>query len=164
MRRVPVAAIILVVVSGIYFQVGGSSNFANMVTSNPPGNIGLQKTSRQLTKVEPATDRSINFPVLVSQATRPGPPSKPHKVSLFWNPSAPISETEQDVISGYNVYRRTTVTATYVRINSSLVPDTSYVDDAVQAGETYVYETRSVNNLGIESAPSNQVRVTIPYP
>jgi len=164
MRRVPVAAIILVVISGIHFQVRGSSNFANIVTPNPAGNISLQKTNQQLTKIEPATDRSVNFPVLVSQATRPGPPSKPHKVSLSWNPSGPISETEQDAISGYNVYRRSPATATYIRINSSLISDTSYVDDAVQAGETYVYETRAVNDLGIESAPSNRVRVTIPYP
>ena len=71
--------------------------------------------------------------------------------------------TGQEIVSGYNVYRRDTSTASrYVRINSDLVSDTSYIDSAVRAGQTYYYQTTAVSSGGIESAPSNQVKVTIP--
>jgi hypothetical protein len=69
-----------------------------------------------------------------------------HSVSLFWNASAGVA--------GYNVYRSTSSTGTYVRINSSLDANTAYTDSSVLSGQTYYYEATAVNSSGQESARS----------
>jgi fibronectin type 3 domain-containing protein len=79
-----------------------------------------------------------------------------YTVSLSWNASTSPN------ISGYNVYRRTGGSGSYVKINSSLVGPTSYVDSSVADGQTYYYETTAVNSSGEESAPSTSVQAVIP--
>ena len=78
-----------------------------------------------------------------------------HSVSLSWKASA-------SAVRGYNVYRRDRSGVS--RINSAPVPGTSYVDKAVQPGETYYYMTKAVGSTGIESSPSNEIRVVVPSP
>jgi len=65
-------------------------------------------------------------------------------------------------VTGYNVYRSTTSGGTYTKINTSLVTGTSYTDATVVSGQTYFYETTSVDSSGVESPSSNAVQVTIP--
>jgi len=65
-------------------------------------------------------------------------------------------------VTGYNVYRNTSGTGSYTRINSSLDPDTTYTDVGVVGGTTYYYVTTAVNSSGLESGHSNQVRVAVP--
>ena len=81
------------------------------------------------------------------------PPVPPHRVTLSWNASTTAGAV-------YNVYRRGT--SGIVKLNSVPIAGTSYVDDTVQAGETYYYVAKAVK--GTESLPSNEVRVTIPSP
>jgi hypothetical protein len=69
-----------------------------------------------------------------------------HTVNLSWNASAGVA--------GYNVYRSTSSTGTYVRINSTLDANTAYTDSSVVSGQTYYYETTAVNSSGQESARS----------
>ena len=80
-----------------------------------------------------------------------------HEVDLSWD--APVSSP--DPVAGYNIYRATG-TGSLVLINSS--PDSAvvYVDSAVVSGATYSYVVKSVDSGGVESAPSNQITVTIP--
>jgi hypothetical protein len=98
------------------------------------------------------------------QAPHSGTQPKRHHVSLSWHAGPPTGASTEDLVNGYNVYRRDAMTANYVKINSDLVVDTDYVDDFVRPGETYQYETTAVNFRGIESGPSNRVTVEIPYP
>jgi hypothetical protein len=81
-----------------------------------------------------------------------------HNVSLNWT-----SSTSTDVV-GYNVYRGTIAGGPYTKINTSLNPTTAFVDNSVQAGQTYYYVTTAVDGTGLESGYSNQVKTTIPSP
>jgi hypothetical protein len=78
-----------------------------------------------------------------------------HQVSLSWAPPAnsPVP------VTGYNIYRATGTSSFHV-LNSSAT--TAYVDQTVSATTTYTYYVTSTDGAGTESAPSNQVTVTIP--
>lgn len=69
-----------------------------------------------------------------------------YSVNLWWNSST-------DVV-GYNVYRSTSASGTYSKINSTLDANTAYTDGSVAAGKTYYYAATSVNSSGQESARS----------
>jgi hypothetical protein len=77
-------------------------------------------------------------------------------VSLSW-----IASTSPEV-AGYNIYRKTSLTGSYARINSKLDNDTSYTDATVIHGTTYYYATTAVNSKGKESDYSNRVEVVVP--
>jgi len=83
-----------------------------------------------------------------------------HEVDLSWN--APIDSARP--ISGYHVYRAEAGTSSYQLLNWSVVTETKFVDLTVKNGHTYNYVVKSVDAVtGIESGPSNMVRVTIPW-
>lgn len=65
-------------------------------------------------------------------------------------------------IAGYNVYRGTTSGGPYNKINSNLVPTTSYNDVGLQDGGTYYYVTTAVDDQGEESGYSNESSGYIP--
>jgi chitinase len=69
-----------------------------------------------------------------------------YSVNLSWNASSDVA--------GYNVYRSTSATGTYAKINPSVDANTAYTDSTVVAGQTYYYEATSVNSSGQESARS----------
>jgi hypothetical protein len=77
-------------------------------------------------------------------------------VSLSW-----IASTSPEV-TGYNIYRKTSLTGGYARVNAKLDPDTSYTDATVIHGTTYYYATTAVNSKGRESDYSNRVEVVVP--
>ena len=79
-----------------------------------------------------------------------------HSVTLTW-------QTSTSPRARYNVYRRG-ISGDPNRINRVPVADTSYTDISVQPGQTYFYTTRSINLAGVESIPSNEVRVDVPSP
>ena len=59
-------------------------------------------------------------------------------------------------VTGYNVYRSTSRTGRYNKINPSLDPDTTYRDATIVGGSTYFYATTAVNSSGQESGYSNR--------
>ncbi len=77
-------------------------------------------------------------------------------VALSWSPSA-------SSVVAYNVYRGTSSGGSYSKI-SAMNASTSYIDDTVQAGQTYVYVTTAVDGSGKESSNSNQALAVIPTP
>ena len=81
-----------------------------------------------------------------------------HTVELSWNASTPTP------VAGYNVYRATSLTGSYSRINSVLNPSMNYGDSTVQSGQTYYYATTAVDSTGAESTYSNKVQAAIPFP
>ncbi len=78
----------------------------------------------------------------------------PFSVNLSWN--------ESSGATGYNVYRSTTASGIYSKINSPLDTATSYTDSTVVSGQTYYYAATSVSSSGQESARSTPVEVVIP--
>lgn len=70
-----------------------------------------------------------------------------YTVGLTWNPST--SE-----VTGYNVYRSTSSSGPFTKLNPSLNGSTSYTDNSVASGHTYYYETTAVNSNNVESSPS----------
>ncbi len=78
------------------------------------------------------------------------------QIALSW------AASQSPGIAGYNVYRSTVSGGPYTKINSSLVPSTSYNDQGVQNGVTYYYVTTAVSNQGMESSYSNQASAMVP--
>lgn len=81
---------------------------------------------------------------------------EPPSVSLTWNP------TTSPNLTGYNIYRGQVSGGPYTKVNSSLIPSTTYLDTGVQAGLTYYYVSTAVNYTGAESAYSNQATAVVP--
>jgi hypothetical protein len=81
-----------------------------------------------------------------------------YEVDLSWD--APASSP--DPVAGYNVFRSPSGASTYQQINTAIVTQTTYVDVAVQNGQTYDYVVESVDASGIESGPSNMAEVPTP--
>jgi hypothetical protein len=78
-----------------------------------------------------------------------------YSVNLSWNASTDVA--------GYNVYRSTSSSGGYSKINSALDPSTAFTDSSVAPGSTYYYEATSVNSTGQESGPSTPpVMASIP--
>jgi hypothetical protein len=78
-----------------------------------------------------------------------------YSVNLSWNASMGVA--------GYNVYRSTSSSGTYSRINPTTDPNTAYTDSSVASGQTYYYEATAVNSSGQESARSTPpVQASIP--
>jgi hypothetical protein len=90
-------------------------------------------------------------------ATGVTPPPVPHSVELTWNPSPAT-------VVGYNVYRGSRSGGPYVRVNSAVQPATSYIDTAIQSGQTYFYLLKAVDADSVESDPSNEAVAVVPTP
>jgi len=77
-----------------------------------------------------------------------------YTVDLSWDAS-----TSQ--VAGYNVYRSSSLSGTYSKINPTLDAATSFTDNTVASGATYYYDVTSVNSSGVESSPCTPVKVTV---
>jgi hypothetical protein len=76
-------------------------------------------------------------------------------VTLSW-----IASTSE--VAGYNIYRSTSDSGTYTKLNSRVDPETSYSDKTIVDGKTYYYKTTAVASSGKESRFSEAVEVQIP--
>lgn len=81
-----------------------------------------------------------------------------HQVALSWN--APGGSS--DPISGYNVYRATSGSSSYQKLNASADGQSTYTDTSAQSGSTYAYYVTTVDSTGAESTPSNTATVAVP--
>jgi hypothetical protein len=81
-----------------------------------------------------------------------------HHVDLSWE--GPGSSAVP--IVSYKIYRLANGGSAYQLLSSSTGSETAYVDNSVQSGATYDYIVTSLDSAGVESAPSNNVSVTIP--
>lgn len=116
--------------------------FDPIITGAATGTLSIQSTS------------STNGMAVVSLSGA----GIPHQVALSWAP--PGSSIVP--IASYNTYRLTAGSSAYQLLNSSVGPQTTYVDKTVQGGVTYDYIVTSVDSTGAESVPSNAVGATIP--
>jgi len=81
-----------------------------------------------------------------------------YSVALSWD--APKGSAEP--VAGYKVYRSPSGSSTYQLLNSSVDIQTTYVDRTVQSGQSYDYIVESVDDAGVESAPTSPIAVSIP--
>ena len=78
-------------------------------------------------------------------------------VDLEWDSNPPADE-----VVGYNLYRSEQSGSGYSRLNSSLIPTTSYTDSTILAGHAYFYVCTAVNGDDLESGFSNEVPHNVP--
>ena len=81
---------------------------------------------------------------------------QPASIDLSWEPN-----TEPDLV-GYNVYRRTSGTAT--RLNSTPLPGPAYRDTTATPGQPYTYAVTAIDTSGNESPPTPALEQTLPQP
>jgi len=98
----------------------------------------------------------------VARATRTHRPRAPTGLTAtVSNGTVLLSWTAAANATGYDVYRSTSSTGTYLKLTASPQPATSYTDAAVTPGTTYWYEVRASNAAGSSSA-SAPVSATVP--
>jgi hypothetical protein len=85
-----------------------------------------------------------------------GTSSQQPSVELKWDQS-----TSSQIV-GYYVYRSLKSGNTYSKLNSQPDSGTSYTDNSVTSGQSYVYVVTSVNSSGVQSAYSTSIDVNIP--
>jgi len=88
------------------------------------------------------------------QAVYAGVPGQ-DAIDLSWNP-----EQERE-LAGYNVYRHEQG-GNPSRLNSELLPGTSYHDSHVLPGRKYFYSITAVDAHGVESKPSEEASESVP--
>jgi hypothetical protein len=77
--------------------------------------------------------------------------------SLNWNDNSEID------MNGYNVYRSTTQGSAYVKLNSSLLTSSDYLDNGLTNGMTYYYVVTAVDDANNESGYSNEANAVPAY-
>jgi len=85
------------------------------------------------------------------------PATSSHYVDLSWTAST-------STVVGYFAYRGSADGGPYTKLNSASVPDLTFRDVAVTAGQTYYYVVTAVDANSVESAYSNQASAAIPSP
>jgi Abnormal spindle-like microcephaly-assoc'd, ASPM-SPD-2-Hydin len=85
-----------------------------------------------------------------------GTSSQQPSVELKWDQS-----TSSKVV-GYYVYRSLKSGNTYEKLNSQPESGTSYTDNSVASGQSYVYVVTSVASSGLQSSYSKPIDVSIP--
>ncbi len=162
--------------TGTLTASGASVTVSSAVSSNPeftlsglsfPATIAVgQSATFTLTFAPQASGAASGSIAFTSNATNGasaasltgnGTPAPQHSVSLSWNAST-------STVAGYKVYRGSQTGGPYVAVNSATEAGTSFVDNAVTAGQTYYYVVTAVDSGGTESVYSNQVQAVIPTP
>jgi hypothetical protein len=82
-----------------------------------------------------------------------------HYVDLKWDPPPPA--TPGSTAAAYDIYRGTRPGGPYQKINSGATTP-NYTDRNVSRRQTYYYVVKTVDTLGNDSTPSNEVAVSIP--
>ena len=151
--------VISATVTGAGFTLAGPILLSTL-TPGQSTNLGVQfdpattgAATGQLTIVSTSSTNSTALIPLTGTGT-----ATSYAVDLSW--TAPSSST--DPIVGYNVYRAPSGSQMYQLLNSSIDNQTTYADSTVQDGQAYDYIIESVDDNGVESAPTSPIFVTIP--
>jgi len=103
-----------------------------------------------------AVQRIVN--VVTGGACSTTPTGNLHGVTVTW-----VASVSSNVV-GYNLYRATSLTGNYTRVNSALIGGTSYADNTVSAGQAYIYAATAVDSGGNESLFSTTATASVPSP
>lgn len=141
------------------FALGG---LALPVTLSPGQSVSYSVTFKP--QMSGPTAASLSFASNASTSTvsetltGSGTAAPSHSVDLSWSPST------SSTVAGYNVYRGSSASGPFSKLNSALDGATAFTDSGVAAGSTYYYVATSVDSSGMESGYSNAVSVVIPTP
>ncbi len=94
---------------------------------------------------------------------RPAAPAAPAGITAA--PQGPgnaldWSDNTDPLLAGYNVYRSTSSTSGFVKVNTSTVTTSDYLDTTAAAGTKYYYKVTAVDSWGGESVASAVVNST----
>ncbi|MEW5705872.1 MAG: Ig-like domain-containing protein [Actinomycetota bacterium] len=92
------------------------------------------------------------------------PPAAPQALKLVSSKDAiQLSWTanKETDLAGYNVYRKLKGTASFTKINTSLIAEAQYKDMTASAGTTYIYCISAVDKSGNESQKSSELEATL---
>jgi Abnormal spindle-like microcephaly-assoc'd, ASPM-SPD-2-Hydin len=81
-----------------------------------------------------------------------------YQVTLAWN--APVGSPV--AVAGYSVFRANLGSSSYQLLNTSIVPQSTFIDSTVITGQSYNYMVESVDASGNASSPSNIASMVIP--
>jgi hypothetical protein len=89
-----------------------------------------------------------------------------HSVTLSWKAAVPKSNSPQDSIKGYYVYRSLTSQkyAESNRISELPVQGTRCVDATIEPRKTYFYVVKAVTEGGEQSNSSIEIKAVVPFP
>jgi fibronectin type 3 domain-containing protein len=118
------------------------------VSANPKG-------TAQTGTLTVGTDAGTFTVSLSETATAQQPAS--HSVSLTWK-----APSGSDAVDSYQVERAAAGSTQYSVVGSTTAASTTYSDNSVQSGKTYLYEVRAVDDQGVSGAPSNTITLAIP--
>ncbi len=142
-------------VTGSGFSVSGGSNVKLTPNQSVTVSVTFDPTSPGAAKGNLSISSSAsNSLVQLGLAGTGVTAAVTHKVALNWKAST-------SAVIGYFVYRGPAPNS-LSKLIASVDPSPSYTDTSVVGGQTYYYAVTSVDSSNIESAPSNQVSVTIP--
>ena len=83
-----------------------------------------------------------------------------HSVTVTWQAPSPVGGS--GTVSGYNLYRSPSTTASYAKVNTSPTAGLTFADSSVTAGASYNYCVTTVDTLGEESACSAPATANVP--
>jgi hypothetical protein len=143
--------------TGAGFSASGGSN----VTLTPNGSVAISVSFDPTSAAAAQGSLSISsnasntvLSIPLSGTGTAAPPAVQHSVALNWQPSP-------SQVTGYFVYRGASATSTS-KLFVTAIAATAYTDSSVSDGQTYYYSVTSVDSNNVESAPSNEISVTIP--
>jgi hypothetical protein len=128
--------------------LASGQSYSGQVSANP-------QSTPQTGTATIGTDAGT-FTVSLSETPTAQQPAA-HSVSLTWN--APAGA---DTVDSYEVERAAAGSTQYSVVGSTSGASTSYSDDSVQSGQTYLYEVRAVDDQGDAGSPSNAITLAIP--
>jgi hypothetical protein len=143
-------------IAGSAFRASGGTNATLTPNSSVTISVSFDPTSAALAQGTLSISSSASNAALSIPLTGTGTaaPAAQHSVALNWQPSA-------SQITGYFVYRGASASSTS-RLFVTAIAATTYTDTSVANGQTYYYAVTSVDSNDVESAPSNEISVTIP--
>lgn len=105
---------------------------------------------------------NIRIVAKVSQNDTTTPAAPKNLVSLSGDQSAMLywDWSSQSNLAGYNVYRSSSMSGSYTKLNSAVIQTQDYADVSVTNSSTYYYFVRGVNTNQVEGPGSDTVNVT----
>lgn len=160
----------------LYRDTTADGTFATKVNTDPLGvttyaDKGLTRSTPYFYKIE-AVDTTGNRSALSTAVsgtpvdkTPPIPPGGLSIVDLHTGRDLNLSwtaNTTDDDLTGYNLYRSTSSTGPFAKVNTTLLDGriTSYRESGLPRDQTFWYYLTAVDQTGNESPPANRVSVT----
>jgi hypothetical protein len=140
----------------------GLAGTARNWMKQPPSLAGAKATP--MTAGEPSCTGISPTPSAGQSLSQLNP--DPHFVTLSWKAAVPASNSRQDAIKGYHVYRSLTSHAypESARISEALLRGTRCIDTNVEPRKIYYYVVKSITADGKQSAASIEIRAIVPSP